>query len=169
MLPVSFSEKLIGSYTAIAAKSHGLDVTTSKPDQLIGLTKRDGVLAEVVKAATNDNSRLAIEFYHAVIQHASKKADERSNFLGDEGSQVGGMRNEPLTKGEIKQFYTEFVRRLPANINPAELHEDDIGRFSRANVVLNQLIEQIIGGNEDLAVNLFRATTERIHKHDLLT
>ena len=169
MLQVSFSEKNLLSYINIATRYHGVDIATAKPDQLVGLTKKDDILGRVVDAEAHGNPKLAIKFYREVIEYANGQHDAKNNFLADEVNSedsICEMRTEPLSDKEIAKFHSDFIMRLPTNLNPIELTESDIKIIARNNIALNKLVETIIRNNEDLAVNLFRATTELIQKQN---
>ncbi len=153
----SFSARAKSLYKAIIDSEW--DPSLIKNSDTVGkLVTSDEKLAGFQAGSKEEKTKLFDETFHYAIFMAAQSLEE------DPDNDVVQTRETQLTNQEVKDFYNEFLRRLHGSLKPSSLSEDDIRRISQSNVVLNKLVEDIVGSNEDLAVNLFREVTRLIQE-----
>lgn len=167
MPKVEFTPRNMDAYINIATKFCGVDIATSKPHELVGLTKSNETLGDVVNAETKGSVPLSYEFYHAVIAHANEKLDAQAEFVESVPKKI---RTKQFNKLEVAKFHRELLKCLDRldddEINQTELTEHDIKDIVRRDEDLNKYVEDLTGSNEILALDLFTATARFIKEQD---
>ncbi len=127
-------------------------------DTVEKLVKADKRLASYKTGEEDKDKRLFRETYDYAIFSAAQNL-----VLDKDGTYQ--IRTNPLREYEVADFLKEFLNNLPCDVkNVTYLTEDDIKDIVTSDPELNQYLENLIDGNPDLAVNLFRATTELIQR-----
>ena len=135
----------------------GLPIDEITPEELAKLVDSNKGLQATVNGMLKNTSFTRTDLYRVVL--GLPLTGEES---GEEPEAVETMRTKPLCKPEVMKFHSELKMRLPNNIKLKDLSQDDIKQFAEANSVLRELVQSIIGSNNNLAENLYLATTKYI-------